>query len=92
MRTLFSRILAPFWDPGFPVVSARHLVLISRKCAENQKVETVRIGFPARFYLENQWKPVAAVVFLENHGTLNFLSESNLFKGLFHGKCQNSHF
>ena len=45
-----------------------------------------------KFYLENQWKSMPNVVFLENHGFLAFLNKSNLFKGLFYGKCGNSHF
>ena len=48
----------------------------------------MRFGLLVEFYLENQWKSVMLGVFLENTDIPGKLYESNLFKGLFQGKCR----
>ena len=63
-------------------------MLIFKKSVENRKVRTVTFWFSSEFYLETQWKSTETMVFLENHEFPHFLIQSNLFKGLFYGKCE----
>ena len=63
-------------------------MLFFQKVVENWKVGTATFGKTLEFYLENQWKSMLVPVFPDSPVFPELLTESNLFKGLFYGKCQ----
>ena len=82
-KTLFCRCFRHFPGSGIWRYSARHLVLISQKVSENRILHTVTSWKTGEFYSVFQWKSSRVLLFWRKAGIPAFLSESNLFKGLF---------